>query len=434
MGKVKYLTKRGGVYWYRRRIPEHVADIDPRKYIQITLKTHEFEKAVLRVAKVNRETEKYFDNLVLNGVSDASKERYERAIKLAQSFGLEYKEVTKIADGPYEETSQRLDIAEKHIENSAIIDAVLGGVKKPGIKLSAVPGLYFEIAKGDIRDKNEVQIRIWKNSRIRAIRNLISVSGDKIITNMNKNDALNFRDFWLDRITDNDMAPDTANKNFSHVDRMVRVVCDHYRLPFTPLFVGLRFTGQTTKKRRLPFATEFILQTLLREDALKGLSEAGKALIHLMADSGARPSELVGLDPENELYLDHKVPYFHIIKNRFRTIKNKNSEREIPLAGFSLKAAQNGAFDKINKYRDNSISLTNMVGIYFRNYEVLPSNQYSLYSLRHSFDDRMTEAEVPERLQSQLMGHEYHRPSYGLGGDLAKKQKWMRKIALQKFK
>lgn len=427
---VKYLILRGGVYCYRRKVPTNLADIEPRKFIKVSLKTDDLNEAILRISKVDKETEKYFDTLALKGVSDTSKERYEKAIARAQCFGLVYREAEQIAEGPIEDLQNRLDLAEKHIDNPAVIEAVLGGVKKPTIKLSAVPELYFEIAKGEVRDKNEVQTRIWRNSRLRAVRNFVSVAGDKDVVNLDRDDSLAFRDFWLDRITDEDMAPGTANKEFGHIDRMLKVVCDHYRLPYTPLFVGLRFTGQTTKMQRLPFTTEFILKNLLADNALEGMFEAGKALIHLMADNGARPSELVGLDIENELYLDHNVPYFHIRSNKYRSIKNKNSEREIPLVGYSLEAAQKGAFEKINKYRDNSISLTNIIGIYFRNNKYLPSKQYSLYSLRHSFDDRMTAAEVPERLQSQLMGHEYHRPSYGLGGDLLKKQEWLLKCAL----
>ena len=234
----------------------------------------------------------------------------------------------------------------------------------------------------------------------------------------------------LDRITDENMAPGTANKEFGHVEKMLRSVCQHYRLPYANIFTGLRFTGSTTKNQRLPFTTEFILKHLLAPDALPEMSEAGIALIHLMADTGARPSELIGLDIENELYLQHNIPYFHIKGNKYRSIKNKNSEREIPLVGYALEAAQKGAFEKIHKYRNNSISLTNIVGMYFRERQYLPSKQYTLYSLRHAFDDRMTAVDVPERLQSQLMGHEYHRPSYGLGGDLLKKQEWMLKCAL----
>lgn len=432
MHGVKYLILRGKIYWYRRKVPKNLAEIEPRKFIKVSLNTSDLNEAIIRISKVDKETEKYFDTLVLKGASDTSKEQYEKAIERAQCFGLVYREADQISGGPIEDFQKRLEIADKHINNPAVVEAVLGGVKKPSVKLSNVPELYFEIAKGEVRDKNEVQTRIWRNSRIRAVKNFKSVAGNKDVVNLDRDDSLAFRDFWLDRITDEDMAPGTANKEFGHIDRMLKIVCDHYRLPYTPLFVGLRFTGQTTKLQRLPFSTEFILEQLLAPSALDGMFEAGKALIHLMSDNGARPSELVGLDINSELHLDHNIPYFHIRNNKYRSIKNKNSEREIPLVGYSLEAARKGAFEKINKYRDNSISLTNIVGIYFRDNKYLPSKQYSLYSLRHSFDDRMTAAEVPERLQSQLMGHEYHRPSYGLGGDLKKKQEWLLKCALQK--
>jgi integrase len=35
------------------------------------------------------------------------------------------------------------------------------------------------------------------------------------------------------------------------------------------------------------------------------------------------------------------------------------------------------------------------------------------YSLRHSFEDRLRNAEIDERLRSELFGHAYKREKYG---------------------
>ncbi len=428
MTQIKYLIKRGGVYWYCRRVPKHLQSIDTRKTIRETLRTDDLSKALPRLKEINRKTEEYFETLAHSGMSNKEHDRFEQAVRRAKYFGVVYKEVGDIVDGPLDDLQKRLEIAEKHIENPAAVEAVLGGAPSPKLSISNVPDLYFNIAKGAVKDKTEQQLRHWKQVRMKCVHNFISVVGDILITDLTKNEALAFRDYWLDRLKNEGRAPNTANQEFGHLQQMFKTVADHYRVPFIPLFSGLRFS-EKIEKPRLPFTTEFILERLLAPDALKGISEACRALIHLMADCGARPAELIGVN-DQDVYLDHPVPYVHIRPNEYRQLKTKNSERELPLIGYALKAANDGAFEKMKRYRVNTINLSNLVGVYFKRHKVIPSDQHTLYSLRHSFEDRMTAIDVPERIKTQLMGHKYHRPSYGLGGDLSLRQKWMKKFAL----
>lgn len=429
MGRVKYIQKRGGKYIYSRRVPSEVAHSEPRRFIRVALKTDDFDEALVRASKINKETQKYFDTLAVNGGGDRERERYEQAIKRARYFGLAYKEADDIAEGPFDDLQKRLEIAEKHIENPAAVEAVLGGVPKPAIRLSSVTHLYFEFAKGDVRDKNPNQLRIWKNSRKRAIKNMIDVLGDRPVAELNKDDALTFRDYWLERITDEGLAEKTANKELGHIDKMIRTICDQYRLPFNSLFAGLKFAGEDTKNPRPPFTTGFIMERLIAPDALPKINEAGRALIHLMSETGARPAELIGLD-ESEVRLDAPVPYIIIKKNAHRTLKTKNSERELPLIGHALKAAQNGAIEKMKKYQARQTGLTELIRVYFKRVGILPTPHHTLYSLRHSFEDRMIAVDAPERIKSELMGHRYSRSKYGSGAVLEHRREWMLKFAL----
>lgn len=430
MGRVKYLYKQGDYYVYNRRVPDEIAHIETRRRIKVSLKTADENEAIIRAAKVNKETEKYFESIALYGTSDRQRDRYQQAVKLAAHYGFDYKEAESIEqDASVGEVLKRLETASDHIDNPAVVASVLGGVKKPELRLNGIPDLYFEIAKGDVLDKNENQLRIWKNSRTRAIANMIDIIGNKIITDLNRNDALNFRDHWLERITDEGLSVKTANKELGHIDKMIRVICEHYRLPFTPLFTGLRFAGQAAKNPRPPFTTEFIMERLLAPDALPGINEAGRALIHLMSETGARPAELVGLD-ESEVFLDAPVPYIVIKKNQHRTLKTKNSERELPLTGHALRAAQDGAIEKMKKYQARQIALIETVRMYFKRHEIMPSKYHTLYSLRHSFEDRMIAVDAPERIKAELMGHRYSRSKYGLGAVLKQRQEWVLKFAL----
>lgn len=428
MRGVKYLILRGETYWYSRRIPKELDKLLPSKFVNHSLKTKDFNEAVGLIPEINKQTEQFFKTVALNGVNDSDQEKYQKAIKRAAQFGFVYQDAVTISEGSLDELQDHLEVAEKHIDNPAIVEAVLGGAVEPELKLSNLFELFHEISKGQLRNKSPLQMRHWKQVRISAINNFISVVKDKRLIDLTRNDGLAFRDYWLERLTAENKAANTANKQFGFLQNMVRTALEHYQLDFIPIFSGLRFT-EALKLPRIRFETEFIISKLLPADALPNLSEAGVALIHLMADLGARPAELIGID-ESEVFLLHEVPYIHIKPNAHRDLKTLNSEREMPLIGHSLVAAQNGAFEKIKRYRTMPDNLTSLIGMYFKRNNILPSKQTSLYSLRHSFSDRLIEAEVPEKMQKYLMGHALGSVSYGFGPELEKRKKWLEKAAL----
>jgi hypothetical protein len=95
-------------------------------------------------------------------------------------------------------------------------------------------------------------------------------------------------------------------------------------------------------------------------------------------------------------------------------LKTRYRKRTIPLVGFALdafKACPKG-FDQ---YRDCPDLLSAVLGGYLRSRKLLPSDNHSVYSLRHSFQDRLLAANAPDRVQADLMGHKFNRLAYGDG-------------------
>jgi hypothetical protein len=60
-----------------------------------------------------------------------------------------------------------------------------------------------------------------------------------------------------------------------------------------------------------------------------------------------------------------------------------------------------------------------------------PEPGLTLYSLRHTFEDRLTAIEAPEKVVAMLMGYKWHRPRYGLGPSLGQKREWLNCIAFR---
>lgn len=82
-------------------------------------------------------------------------------------------------------------------------------------------------------------------------------------------------------------------------------------------------------------------------------------------------------------------------------------------------------------YIDKPDQLSNIIVGYLRENELYPSKEHTLYSLRHIFQDRLTDVDPPECLQAELMGHKFNRQKYGKGPTLAKKLEWMNKVRLK---
>lgn len=72
-----------------------------------------------------------------------------------------------------------------------------------------------------------------------------------------------------------------------------------------------------------------------------------------------------------------------------------------PLLGVSLEAMR--AFPEgFPRYRESSVSLSATVNKFLRENSLMESDDYTLYSLRHSFEDRMLAAGIDDRIRRDL--------------------------------
>ena len=60
----------------------------------------------------------------------------------------------------------------------------------------------------------------------------------------------------------------------------------------------------------------------------------------------------------------------------------------------------------------------------------MPTGRHVVYSLRHSFEDRMAEAGIDYGMRMALMGHSTDRPKYGSGASLEYRRDQLMKIVL----
>lgn len=278
--------------------------------------------------------------------------------------------------------------------------------------------------------KSERQVRRWRQPRERAVATFVALNGDIHMTEIGREHAQRLRDHWADRISKDGLDKGSANKDIGHLSDLFRSWSEYHALDLTNPFAKLRFKGKKTKTVGIPFSEAFLRDHLLAVGALDRLNDEARDVLLVMVNTGARPSEILGCARE-AWQLAGPVPYLDISRQIARVLKTEMAPRQIPLLGVSLDAAKRiAARGGIRHYTDNADGWSATVNKYLTENNLRETPKHTAYCLRHSFEDRMTEAGVDDRIRAELMGHKYDRPDYGRGGSLEVRTKSLALIAI----
>jgi integrase len=422
---------RAGIWYLIRRVPKEFAEIDRREPVRLStdIAVADDPKAIHAkkvVERLNVELEAYWRGL-RDGQSAEARIRFDAARKRATALGPQYQTAVELRGGRMEDLLTRVELlmSRQALEDEGEVAAVLGGEPRPKLLYSKLVDEYAEMKKGELVLKSPNQRRKWKNPRLLAVGNFVELIGDIPVEDTTRSHTLKFRNWWLDRIVDEDLDIGTANKNIGILSKMFKDYSKVQQLNLPPVFADLRIEGETDKQRAA-FTPTHVQQRILADGVLDDLNDQATALLMLVADSGLRLSEACNLD-ENTIFLDAEVPYVSV-RAIGRQLKVAHTARDIPLVGTALVAVKK--FPKgFSRYLDKADSLSALVNKYLDNRNLLPTENHSFYSLRHTFEDRLTAVDAPEKVIAVLMGHKSQRPKYGSGPDLEQKQRWMQQIA-----
>ncbi|OIQ19304.1 MAG: hypothetical protein BM557_06255 [Flavobacterium sp. MedPE-SWcel] len=424
---VSYLRKRGKRFHFRKRVPKAYQKYFSKPVIQVPLDTDSEVIALQRAGNFNLLLDDFWKDFALSK-ENTIHEQFQEVVLKAKMCGFQY--ITKqelVTQSSLTDFVNRINRADSSADKQTKT-ALLGGVEKPVIYLSKAQDEYFAYEAGNKNEYSENQLKKWTNPRKKAIRNFIDLIGNQPISAITRKEMLEFRNWWIERITQEGLSSNSANKEFGFIRQIMALANDNYHLDLTidQLFKNIRLK-ETEKNTRYPFSVDFIKKTLLQSQ--NGLNEEARLLIYAMADTGARISELTGLEAA-DVILDGVIPHIKIRPNQTRALKTPQSERDIPLVGVSLYAFRKlgGTF---KRYHGKPDLISSTINKYFRENDLLSSKHHSLYSLRHSFEDRLTAVEPPDKVQAALMGHKYVRPRYGSGPSLEQKRLWLDRIAFQ---
>lgn len=441
----QYLKQKRGVWYYYRRVPIEYSRLDPRGRISISLKTKSVEVAKMRRDGHAQADEAFWQEQAMLMLSatpgdricfEAAEQRYKAAVGLAMAQGFVYKPVAQIAAGPLEDIIARLKATDAYVEpTERKTEALLGGAPEPSenIRVSQVLELFFtKIAFDDVYNKSEAQKKSWRKTKETSVKYFIEVIGDIPFDKITREIAIEYRDWWLDKMKPEDpeqkpVKPNTVNR---HIGNM-KSLWDRYHAYIgqpeaANPFKGFFFKGKSGGKR-LPFKNEWVREKILVPGVLDYIHHELLAAIYIGIETGARLSEIVCLE-KADIRLNADVPHIYIRPKTNRQLKTPDSERKIPLIGVALPAAHlvvNG----FQHYFDKSLGVSAMIAKIFRLRGLRPTEQHVFYSFRHSFEDRMKEARLDFELRCKVMGHKNSRPEYGTGGSLEYVRDELKKIA-----
>ena len=128
-------------------------------------------------------------------------------------------------------------------------------------------------------------------------------------------------------------------------------------------------------------------------------------------------------------HLDAPIPYLEV-KPVGRVLKTKSSQRELPLVGAALAAMKLRPMG-FPRYGDKSSALSATLNKFVLENGLRPTKDHTVYSLRHSFKDRLVAAQAPDSTIDNLMGHASGKPRYGDGPPLELKLKFLESIAFK---
>lgn len=426
MVKRSNITLRNGTFHLRKRVPNRFAEVEQRKEIWLSLKTDSRVEAETRAEEVWRETLDAWES-ALAGDPDQAEKRFACAKATAQRLGFRYMPMDSVVKLPPEDLIARVNASFTR-SNKPILSrakALLGNATPPKVTIMMALDMYWSLAEDQTLGKSPDQIRRWRSPHIKAFRFFVCVNGDLPLDQISRDHMLDFREALWRRINAGEIKPSTANDDMIHFTSTIRKVDRFKRLGLELPFGDLNFKNQT-KSKRPPFSSAWITEKWLAPGALMALEPEARGVLLGMVNTGYRPSEGKALTSK-QIVLDQDMPYIEIVGGE-RKLKTAASNRIIPLAGISLEAFRENP-NGFPKYRD-SPSLVLKINRFLGKYGLLETEAHTLYGLRHSFEDRLLDADVDERIRRDLMGHALDRQRYGAGATRAKLFEAVAKIAL----
>lgn len=414
---------RSGVLQYRRRVPDDVRPVLGRTEFIHSFKTKDTDRMALAYPAVHAK----FEAMIAAARASALDADQLRTLAVLQKAGVVDEGAERfgpLRDGTAASRSH-MRLVRQVIEDQkpetgwqANADEVkrlvlaMEGVGAPKVTLRDAANTYLK------------SLEASRNYRDRAKQVNLAVSyfqehrrePDTAIEAISRKDTAAFRDALAKR----GWTPSTVNKRLKTISAVINHAIREGNLAGVENpFAGVSVRDERDKRDlRDPLTVDEIATVAER---LVGYNDEARLIWMLMAYTGARVSEVSGLDWA-DVRLTDKTPHIIIRENAHRTIKTVSSRREVPLVGAALDALtawaegrqQSGAvFPRYAQQRDGASSILLQA---MKKAKVWQERRKVVHSLRHSHKDWMRRA-APAEMADRVHGHASGGVARNYGGD-----------------
>lgn len=452
---IPYTYKHGKSIYYQRGIPQDLQDRYGSKRIKVNLGTSDLRVAAKKVEALNRKVEAEW--ALLRGSPQTSPKLLRKhAEDLLERWGLvpaqslQTDTLTATENQP-EAVELFYDYLESKREAYAAGDEELYRELEGHEYLSPVEIKAAQLLAGTstavLSDALELYLSVhpkrgnetFKKYSERAFNTLIDAIGDKSIDDLSRQDAHRYVSSQAKGGAKTSTIRRRLNVAHAVMETWYREKDINRKNPFSR--VPIPGEGGDTQKRES-----------FTQDELKALIAACKArddelrwIVAMLADTGARLGEIIGLTLDDIVIGDDvEVPHVVIQPHPWRSLKNADSERVVPLVGAALWAAkrikkeakkgQRFAFPKYtNSKGANSNSASAALGKWIRTVKVNDQTMnHTSHELRHTLADRLREVQCPEDIRFAIGGWATKAigAKYGKGYSLRVMEEWLSKIVL----
>lgn len=424
---VNYMQKRRGYWYYVRRVPREVQTFEAYPVVVRSTKIRVGEDprgiaARVKIREIDAAQNLRWQDLIKGDDPDLRRQ-YERNVEIAREHGVRYFVKDKVAALPHEEFLHRVRLLRSK-PSAEMASAMFGTVMPPALKVSEVLDEYCRLNAASLALKSPNQLKKWRVARERTIQEFIDVAqGDLEVSKITRAHVLAFRDHWNQQAVRGKIQITSANKYLGQLSGLVKSVAEVHQIDISSVFDKLYIGGGKFGKRP-SFDNEWVQLVLLADGALKGLNAEARAIVYLVVETGLRVVEACNLT-RGTITLDHAIPHIRV-RAEGRQLKTEQSERDIPLVGVALMAMQQHP-EGFPRYRDKNALASAVINRFLKARFVIDGTQ-TLYSLRHTFKNRLRSVRCQDEISARLMGHDYELPEYG-EPSLEDKLYWLHQIA-----
>ena len=281
------------------------------------------------------------------------------------------------------------------------LDALgLGNVMANDVKSLPSPTLSDAMHQY-LKLKGVGKAKTFYQAAMRNVGVVIDVVGDKPITDYSTIDAGKVRDAMIAK----GLAVLSVKRTFITIKAIINLaIAEHgldIRNPFSSIFMP-----DTDIKKRVSIPIETIREI---QQACNEMDDDMRWLIALISDTGMRLAEAAGLHID-DFRLNEEIPCVNIRPHPWRPLKTKGSERQVPLFGASLWAAQRirataSSCFAFPRYTDNDHCNANSASNALNKW--LKANfrdDIVIHGFRHAIRDRLRAVQCPSEMIDQIGG------------------------------